>query len=69
MRWSQSFIHTQRQDPADADVASNRLMVRSGMISKVAAGIYNYLPLGWRTIRKLEAIVRQEMDGQGRPSL
>jgi len=69
MRWSQTFIHTQRQDPADADVASHRLMVRTGMISKVAAGIYNYLPLGWRTIQKLQAIVREEMDGAGSSEL
>jgi prolyl-tRNA synthetase len=69
MRWSQTFIYTQRQDPADADVASHRLMVRAGMISKVAAGIYNYLPLGWRTIQKLQAIVREEMAGAGSSEL
>jgi prolyl-tRNA synthetase len=62
MRWSQTFIHTQRQDPADADVISHRLMVRAGLISKVAAGIYNYLPLGWRTLQKLQTIIREEME-------
>ena len=45
MRWSQTFIHTQRNDPADAEVVSHRMMVRAGLIAKVAAGIYNYLPL------------------------
>jgi prolyl-tRNA synthetase len=69
MRWSQTFIHTQRQDPADAEVVSHRLMVRAGMISKVAAGIYNYLPLGWRTLQKLQTIVREEMDGAGSSEL
>jgi prolyl-tRNA synthetase len=65
MRWSQTFIHTLRQDPADAEVISHRLMTRAGLISKVAAGIYNYLPLGWRVLRKLEAIIRQEMTRAG----
>ncbi len=65
MRWSRTFIHTLRQDPADAEVVSHRLMTRAGMISKVAAGIYNYLPLGWRVLVKLEAIIREEMDRAG----
>ena len=65
MRWSQTFIHTLRQDPADAEVASHRLMTRAGLISKVAAGIYNYLPLGWRVLHKLEAIIREEMNRAG----
>ncbi len=65
MRWSRTFIHTLRQDPADAEVVSHRLMTRAGMISKVAAGIYNYLPLGWRVLVKLEAIIREEMERAG----
>ncbi len=69
MRWSRTFIRTLRQDPADAEVVSHRLMVRAGMISKLAAGIYNYLPLGWRSIRKLEQIVREEMDRAGSTEL
>ncbi len=69
MRWSQNFIHTLRQDPSDAEVVSHRLMTRAGMISKVAAGIYNYLPLGWRSLRKLEAIIRDEMEGAGSAEL
>ncbi len=65
MRWSRTFIHTLRQDPSDAEVISHRLMMRSGLISKVAAGIYNYLPLGWRVISKLERIIREEMNRAG----
>ncbi len=69
MRWSNTFIHTLRQVPADAEVISHRLMVRAGMISKVAAGIYSYLPLGLRTLRKLENIVREEMERAGATEL
>ena len=69
MRWSKTFIHTLRQDPSDAEVASHRLMVRAGMISKVAAGIYNYLPLGWRSIAKLERIIREELERAGSAEL
>ncbi len=69
MRWSRSFIHTLRQDPADAEVVSHRLMVRAGMISKVAAGIYNYLPLGLRSIAKLERIIREELERAGSTEL
>ena len=65
MRWSQSFIVTLREVPADADVISQKLMMRASMIRKVAAGIYTYLPLGLRSIRKLEAIVREEMNAAG----
>jgi prolyl-tRNA synthetase len=69
MRWSQTFLHTQRHDPADADVASHRLMVRAGLISKVAAGVYNYLPLGWKILQKLQAIIREEMAAAGSAEL
>jgi prolyl-tRNA synthetase len=65
MRWSRYFINTLREVPADADVISQRLMMRAGMIRKVAAGIYTYLPLGLRSIHKLETIVRQEMERAG----
>lgn len=65
MRWSQYFITTLREVPADADVISQKLMMRAGMIRKVAAGIYTYLPLGLRSIKKLEAIVREEMNRAG----
>ncbi|HSL16738.1 MAG TPA: proline--tRNA ligase [Methylomirabilota bacterium] len=69
MRWTQTFIHTLRQDPSDAEVVSHRLMVRAGFISKVAAGIYNYLPLATRSIAKLSAIIREEMVGAGSAEL
>jgi prolyl-tRNA synthetase len=65
MRWTQTFIHTLRQDPSDAEVVSHRLMTRAGLISKVAAGIYNYLPLAWRSLTKLEAIIREELEKAG----
>ncbi len=69
MRWTNYYLYTLREAPADADVASHQLMVRAGMIRKVAAGIYSYLPLGWRTIRKMEAIVRREMERAGSAEL
>ena len=65
MRYSQYFIPTLKETPADAEVVSHQLMLRAGMIRKVASGIYNYLPLGLRTIRKVEKIVRAEMDSAG----
>src|SRR5205085_7080259 len=65
MRWSKYFINTLREVPADADVISQKLMMRAGMIRKVAAGIYAYLPLGLRSIKELEAIVRDEMNRAG----
>ncbi|HEX2835992.1 MAG TPA: proline--tRNA ligase [Thermoanaerobaculia bacterium] len=65
MRWSRFFINTLREVPADAEVISQKLMMRAGMIRKVAAGIYTYLPLGLRSVHKLENIVRQEMERAG----
>src|SRR6187549_194455 len=65
MRWSRFFINTLREVPADADVVSQKLMLRAGMLRKVAAGIYTYLPLGLRSIKKLERIVREEMNAAG----
>src|SRR5258708_21651910 len=65
MRWSHYFLYTLREVPADADVISQKLMMRSGMIRKVAAGIYTYLPLAVRSLQKLEAIVRDEMNRAG----
>jgi len=69
VRFSQSFIPTLRDDPADAEVVSHRLMLRAGMIRKLAAGIYTYLPLAWRSLRKVEAIIRAEMDAAGAQEL
>src|SRR5205814_2117699 len=65
MRWTQYFIVTLREDPADADVISQKLMMRAGMLRKVAAGIYTYLPLGLRSMKKLNSIVRHEMNRAG----
>lgn len=65
MRYSQYLLPTLKETPADAEVISHRLMLRAGMIRKVAAGIYNYLPLGLRSLRKVEQIVREEMNRAG----
>jgi prolyl-tRNA synthetase len=65
MRWTEFFLYTVRETPADAEAASHRLMLRAGMIQKVAAGIYTYLPLGLRVVQKLEKIVREEMHREG----
>jgi len=62
---SQLFGNTLRENPADAEMPSHRLLVRAGMIRPLAAGIYSYLPLGWRVLRKIEAIMRQEMEAIG----
>lgn len=65
MRFSEFFIPTLREEPSEAEVVSHKLMMRAGMIRKVAAGIYTYLPLGLRMIRKIENIVREEMNRAG----
>ena len=65
MRWSRFYLYTTREEPRDAEVVSHRLMSRAGMIKKVAAGIYSYLPLGWRSVMKLMTIVRRELDKAG----
>jgi prolyl-tRNA synthetase len=65
MRWSGFYLFTTREDPGDAEVVSHRLMARAGMLRKLAAGIYVYSPLALRTIAKLEAIVRAEMNKAG----
>ena len=65
MRWSRYYLYTTREVPNDAEVVSHQLMVRAGMIKKLAAGIYTYQPFGWRSMWKLMAIVRREMDAAG----
>jgi prolyl-tRNA synthetase len=65
MRASRFFVSTLKEAPADADVVSQQLMLRAGMIKKLAAGIYTYMPLGLRSIRKIEAIIREEMNRAG----
>jgi prolyl-tRNA synthetase len=61
MYWKDAFVFTLREVPSEAETISHKLMLRAGMIQKVAAGIYNYLPTGLRVIRKIEAIIREEM--------
>lgn len=65
MKASQFFISTLKEAPADAEVVSHKLMMRAGLIKKLGAGIYNYMPMGLRVIRKVEAIVREEMNRAG----
>ena len=65
MKASQFLISTLKEAPADAEVVSHKLMTRAGMIKKLGAGIYNYMPMGLRVIRKVEAIVREEMNRAG----
>ncbi len=65
MRFSKLFGKTLREAPAEAESASHQLLLRAGMIAQVAAGIYSYLPSGWRVLRKIENIIREEMDKAG----
>ncbi|MBU2536369.1 MAG: proline--tRNA ligase [Chloroflexota bacterium] len=65
MRLSQLFGKTQREIPSEADTASHQLLLRAGMIMQVAAGVYSYMPLGWRVLKKIENIIREEMDRAG----
>ncbi len=69
MRYSQLFLPTLKESPAEAEVVSHKLMIRAGMIRKVASGLYTYLPLGLRSIRKVERIVREEMNRAGAQEL
>ena len=64
-RASQLFLPTLRDDPADAEAASHKLLVRGGFIRQVSAGLWTFLPLGWRVHRKVEQIIREEMDAIG----
>ena len=65
LRMSTLLLRTLRDDPADAEVASHKLLVRAGFVRRIAAGIYSWLPLGYRTYRKIENIIREEMDAVG----
>ena len=69
MRWRTSFIPTIKEEPSDAEVVSHRLLVRAGMIRQVSRGVYDFLPLALRTLRKIEAIVREEMNRAGAQEL
>ena len=65
MKLSKSFFKTLREVPNEAEIPSHILLLRAGMIKKTAAGIYSYMPMGWRVVRKIEQIVREEMDAKG----
>ena len=65
MKWTQTLIPTLREAPADAEILSHKLLLRAGLIRKLAGGVYTFLPLGLRALRKVEAIVREEMDRAG----
>lgn len=65
MKATQTFISTLKEAPADAEIVSHRLMMRAGMIKRLGAGIYNYMPMGLRVIRKIEGIIREEMNRAG----
>lgn len=69
MRMSKMYMPTLKEDPAEAELSSHRLLLRAGMIRRLVSGIYSYLPLGYRTIRKVENIVREEMDKAGSQEL
>ena len=65
MRWSQAFIPTLRDDPADAEAVSHKLLVRAGFVRQLMSGVYSLLPLGVRVCRKIEGILRDEMERIG----
>ncbi len=65
MRWTQAFIPTLKESPADAEITSHKLLLRAGLIRKLAGGLYTFLPLGLRALRKVEQIVREEMNRAG----
>jgi len=65
MRWTEAFIPTLKEDPQDAEVISHKLMVRAGLIRKLTAGAYSYLPLGFKVLQKIQEIIREEMDKKG----
>ena len=65
MRWSQTLLTTLRDAPAEAEIASHQLLLRAGLARKLTSGLYTFLPLGLRALRKVERIVREEMDRAG----
>ncbi|MBQ8459340.1 proline--tRNA ligase [bacterium] len=69
MKMSKLFVQTQREFPADAEVISHKMLARAGYIKKLTSGVYNYLPLMWRVLKKVENIVREEMDKAGAQEL
>ena len=69
MRMTEAFIRTLKEDPAEAEVISHKLMIRAGLIRKLGSGAYTYLPLGFKILKKVEALVREEMDAAGAQEL
>jgi prolyl-tRNA synthetase len=69
MRMSKMYLHTLREVPSEAEIPSHQLLLRAGMIKKLASGVYGYMPLGYRVLRKIEQIVREEMDAKGAQEL
>ena len=65
MRCSSFLVTTHKETPADAEIVSHRLMLRAGLIRKLSAGLYTWMPLGLRVLRKVERVVREEMDAAG----
>ena len=65
MRWTQTFIPTLKESPADAEIPSHKLLLRAGLIRKLSGGLYTFLPMGVRVLRKIERIVREEMNRAG----
>src|SRR5881296_2587694 len=65
MRWTQTLIPTLKETPADAEIVSHKLLLRAGLLRKLTSGLYTFLPLGLRSLRKVEQIVREEMDRAG----
>ncbi len=69
MRLSRAYIPTQKETPADAVIPSHRLMLRAGLIRPLVSGVYSYLPLGWKVMRKVMTIIKEEMDRIGAQEL
>ena len=69
MRWSRYFLYTSKEDPADAEAPSHRLLLKAGFVKQVSAGIYEILPAGWKVIRKIENVIRREMERSGAQEL
>ena len=65
MRWSQTFAPTLKEAPSDAEIVSHKLLLRAGLIRKLSAGLYTFMPIGLRVLRKVENIVREEMNRAG----
>lgn len=65
MKLSQMHLKTLREVPNEAEIPSHILLLRTGMIRKLVSGVYGFMPLGWKSVRKIENIIREEMDGSG----